>query len=142
MVHQSGWGPALGQRHPERVEHELGAEAGAHRPSQRTGHAYDNALAESWADPLKTEPVADRVWRSRSQLELVVVEYIGRFNHVRLQSALGFVPPAEYELRWELSQFETLTAKTVTTAIEGRTADRWSLRSTVRIPRWHKTENS
>ena len=33
------------------------------------GDAYDNALAESFVDSFKTELIADRVWRSRSQLE-------------------------------------------------------------------------
>ena len=34
------------------------------------GDAYDNAMAESFVDTFKTELIADRVWRSRSQLEL------------------------------------------------------------------------
>jgi transposase InsO family protein len=37
------------------------------------GDAYDNALAESFVDRFKTELIADRVWRTRSQLELAVV---------------------------------------------------------------------
>jgi len=61
------------------------------------GDAYDNALAESFVDSFKTELISDRVWRSRSQLELAVVEYIGWFNHDRLHEALGDVPPAEWE---------------------------------------------
>ena len=61
------------------------------------GDAYDNALAESFVDSFKTELIADRVWRSRSQLELAVVEYIGWFNHDRLHQALGDRPPAEFE---------------------------------------------
>jgi putative transposase len=61
------------------------------------GDAYDNALAESFVDSFKTELIADRVWRSRSQLELAVVEYIGWFNHDRLHEALDDVPPAEME---------------------------------------------
>lgn len=32
-------------------------------------------MAESFVDTFKTELVTDRVWRSRSQLELSVVEY-------------------------------------------------------------------
>jgi hypothetical protein len=59
--------------------------------------AKSNALAESWVDSLKTELIQDRVWRTRSQLELAVVEYIGWFNHIRLHSSLGFRPPAEFE---------------------------------------------
>ena len=58
------------------------------------GDAYDNALAESFVDSFKTELISDRVWRSRSQLELAVVEHIGWFNHTRLHEALGDIPPA------------------------------------------------
>jgi putative transposase len=61
------------------------------------GDAYDNAMAESFVDSFKTELIADRVWRTRSQLELAAVEYIAWFNHQRLHSALGDLPPAEYE---------------------------------------------
>jgi putative transposase len=61
------------------------------------GDAYDNALAESFVDSFKTELIADRVWRTRNQLELAVVEYLGWFNSARLHQALGDVPPAEFE---------------------------------------------
>jgi putative transposase len=61
------------------------------------GDAYDNALAESFVDSFKTELIADRVWRTRAQLELAVVEYISWFNHDRLHEALGDVPPVEFE---------------------------------------------
>ena len=45
------------------------------------GDAYDNALAESFVDSFKTELIADRVWRTRTQLELAIVEYVAWFNH-------------------------------------------------------------
>lgn len=61
------------------------------------GDAYDNAMAESFVDTFKTELVADRSWRSRSQLELAVVEYVSWFNHERLHESLGDLPPAEFE---------------------------------------------
>jgi len=61
------------------------------------GDAFDNALAESFVDSFKTELIADRVWRTRSQLELAVVEYVGWFNHSRLHQALGDIPPVEFE---------------------------------------------
>jgi putative transposase len=61
------------------------------------GDAYDNAMAESFVDTFKTELIADRVWRTRSQLELAVVQYIGWFNHRRLHESLGDIPPVEYE---------------------------------------------
>ena len=40
------------------------------------GDAYDNAMAESFVDSFKTELIADRVWPSRSQLELAIVEWV------------------------------------------------------------------
>jgi len=61
------------------------------------GDAYDNAMAESFVDSFKTELIVDRVWRSRSQLELAVVEYLSWFNHDRLHQALGDIPPVEFE---------------------------------------------
>ena len=65
------------------------------------GDAYDNALAESFVDSFKTELIADRVWQTRTQLELAVVEYIAWFNHQRLHESLGDIPPAEHELLHE-----------------------------------------
>src|SRR5580765_3473941 len=61
------------------------------------GDAYDNALAESFVDSFKTELIGDRVWRSRTQLELAVVEYIGWYNATRQHESLGYIPPLEYE---------------------------------------------
>jgi putative transposase len=61
------------------------------------GDAYDNALAESFVDTFKTELITDRVWRTRTQLELAIVEYVGWFNNDRLHESLGDIPPAEFE---------------------------------------------
>jgi putative transposase len=61
------------------------------------GDAFDNALAESFVDTFKTELITDRVWRTRTQLELAIVEYVGWFNQARLHHALGDRPPAEFE---------------------------------------------
>jgi putative transposase len=61
------------------------------------GDAYDNALAESFVDSFKTELIRDRVWKTRSQLELAIVEYVAWFNNERLHTSLGGIPPAEYE---------------------------------------------
>jgi putative transposase len=61
------------------------------------GDAFDNALAESFVDTFKTELIADRVWRTRSQLELAIVEWVAWFNTTRLHESLGDIPPAEFE---------------------------------------------
>jgi putative transposase len=61
------------------------------------GDAYDNSMAESFVDTFKTELIADRVWRTRSQLELAIVEWVAWFNTERLHESLTDVPPAELE---------------------------------------------
>ncbi len=61
------------------------------------GDAYDNAMAESFVDTFKTELIADRVWRTRGQLELTIVEWVAWFNNDRLHESLGDIPPAEFE---------------------------------------------
>jgi putative transposase len=77
------------------------------------GDAYDNALAESFVDSFKTELIADRVWRTRSQLELAVVEYIGWYNAARLHESLGDIPPLEYEQKHRAREPTTLAEVTV-----------------------------
>jgi transposase InsO family protein len=61
------------------------------------GDAYDNAMAESFVDSFKTELIRDRVWTSRSQLELAIVQWVAWFNNDRLHESLGDRPPAEIE---------------------------------------------
>jgi putative transposase len=77
------------------------------------GDAYDNALAESFLDSFKTELIADRVWRTRSQLELGAVEYIGWYNAARLHESLGDIPPSEYEQLHALERPITLVGASV-----------------------------
>ncbi len=72
------------------------------------GDAYDNALAESFVDSFKTELIADRVWRTRAQLELAIVEYISWFNHDRIHEALGDIPPVEFETTLSARRTETV----------------------------------
>jgi putative transposase len=64
------------------------------------GDAYDNAMAESFVDTFKTELIKDRVWQTRSQLELAVLEWVDWFNNRRLHESLGDIPPAEFEAAW------------------------------------------
>ena len=61
------------------------------------GDAYDNALAESFVDTVKTELIRDRVWRTQTQLEHAITGYIGWYNQTRLHESLDDMPPAEYE---------------------------------------------
>jgi putative transposase len=74
------------------------------------GDAYDNARAESFVDSFKTELIADRVWTSRSQLELAIVEYVAWFNNTRLHEALNDRPPRELEELYVVQRQPTRTS--------------------------------
>jgi putative transposase len=76
------------------------ADAGVLASLGSTGDAYDNALAESFVDTFKTELINDRIWRTRSQLELAIVEWVGWFNSARLHESLGDLAPEEFERRY------------------------------------------
>ncbi|MDQ2897880.1 MAG: integrase core domain-containing protein, partial [Actinomycetota bacterium] len=69
----------------------------------------DNAMAESFVDSFKTELINDRAWRTRTQLELAVVEYVAWFNTVRLHSSLGNIPPVEHEQAHRIAHAELLS---------------------------------
>jgi transposase InsO family protein len=73
--------------------------------------ALANALAESFVDSFKTELIADRVWRTRTQLELAIVEWVGWFNSIRLHSSLKDLSPLQFE---ELSNIHRISIKSKT----------------------------
>lgn len=73
-----------------------------------TGDAYDNSMAESFVDTFKTELITDRVWRTRTQLELAIVEWVGWFNHERLHGEINDIPPAEHEALYAAQSPSTL----------------------------------
>jgi putative transposase len=68
------------------------------------GDAFDNALAESFVDSFKTELIKDRVWETRSQLELAILEYVQWFNYDRLHQSLDDRPPVEVEELYRAAQ--------------------------------------
>jgi transposase InsO family protein len=72
------------------------------------GDAYDNAMAESFVDSFKTELIRDRVWRSNTQLELAIVEYVAWFNTRRIHSSIENRPPVEHENEWRSAQLEAI----------------------------------
>lgn len=74
------------------------AAAGAAPSVGSVGDAYDNALAESTIGLFKTELIKLRgPWRTVEQVEIATLEYVDWFNHRRLHSAAGDIPPAELE---------------------------------------------
>jgi putative transposase len=76
-------------------------EANGFRQSMsRRANCWDNAPMESFFATLKRELVNDAHFRTRDQARAAVFEFVEVFyNRQRLHSALGYVPPAEYEER-------------------------------------------
>lgn len=64
----------------------------------RRGNPYDNAQAESFMKTLKYEEVYRTEYRDLADAYASIGEFIERvYNEKRLHSALGYVPPAEFE---------------------------------------------
>ncbi len=73
-------------------------EAGIDASIGTVGDALDNALMESTIGLYKTELIKPRgPWRTLAGVELATAEYVDWFNTRRLHTAIGGVPPAEYE---------------------------------------------
>jgi putative transposase len=73
-------------------------DAGAVASIGSVGDSYDNALAESVIGLYKTECVhREGPWRSVDDVELATLNWVWWFNETRLHSALGHIPPIEYE---------------------------------------------
>lgn len=94
LVHQSDAGSQYTAiRYADRL-----AEAGAIASIGSVGDSYDNAMAESVIGLYKAECVRlDGPFRTLDELELATLSWVHYFNEHRLHSAIGYVPPAEFE---------------------------------------------
>ena len=64
----------------------------------RRGNPYDNAACESFMKTLKYEEVYRNEYRDFQEAHASLAEFLKRvYNQTRLHSALGYVPPAEFE---------------------------------------------
>jgi transposase InsO family protein len=62
------------------------------------GDSYDNAMAEALNGTFKAELIHRcGPWKNRSQAEIAIYEWIAWYNHTRLHTSIGGIPPAEYE---------------------------------------------
>jgi len=94
LIHHSDRGSQyLSIRYSERL-----MEAGVEPSVGSKGDSYDNALAETINGLYKAELIHRRApWKTRQSLELATLEWVAWFNHQRLHSAIGYIPPAEAE---------------------------------------------
>ena len=64
----------------------------------RLGRPYDNGNCERFFRTLKQEEINTKEYKDLEDLRLHVAEFIDRYyNQKRLHSALGYLPPAEFE---------------------------------------------
>ena len=64
----------------------------------RKGNPYDNAACESFMKTLKYEEVYRNEYRDFAEARASIGEFLERvYNQKRLHSALGYLPPAEFE---------------------------------------------
>ena len=71
---------------------------GAQISMSRKGNPYDNAACESFVKTLKYEEVYRSEYRDLADAYAQIGEFLERvYNQQRLHSALGYVPPAEFE---------------------------------------------
>jgi putative transposase len=64
----------------------------------RKGNPYDNAACESFMKTLKYEEVYRNEYRDFHEARASIQEFLERvYNQKRLHSALGYLPPAEFE---------------------------------------------
>jgi putative transposase len=75
------------------------------------GDAFDNALMESFFGTLKIELVDRRRWRTRQEIDTALLSYIeGWYNPLRLQHALGWRSPLEFEDHYRAGHDLTVAA--------------------------------
>ena len=69
-----------------------------HISMSRKGNPYDNAACESFMKTLKHEEVYRNEYRDLQEAHACIVDFLERvYNRHRLHSALGYLPPAEFE---------------------------------------------
>ena len=97
LVHHSDRGTQyVSMRYTARL-----AEAGIAPSVGSRGDSYDNALAESIIGLFKTEVIQRKgPWRHLEAVEFATLSWVDWFNHRRLLEPIGYVPPAEYEARY------------------------------------------
>jgi transposase InsO family protein len=73
----------------------------------RKGNPWDNAACESFMKTLKYEQVYRSEYRDLAEAHASIAEFLDQvYNQHRLHSALGYVPPAEFEAGLTLQKYK------------------------------------
>ncbi|MFE6872856.1 IS3 family transposase [Kitasatospora sp. NPDC057692] len=94
LIHHSDRGSQyVSIRYTERL-----AEVGAAASVGSVADSYDNAMAEALNGTFKAELIEHQgPWRDFDEVERAVFQWVAWYNGERLHSALGYMPPDEYE---------------------------------------------
>jgi transposase InsO family protein len=77
------------------------------------GDSYDNAMAEALNGTFKAELVhLHGPWKTRTQLEYAIIEWVHWYNTTRLHTQIGDIPPIEKETDWYRQNTPALKAGT------------------------------
>ena len=80
----------------------------------RKGNPWDNAQCESFMKTLKYEEVLRNEYRDLAEARASIVEFIEKvYNQKRLHSALGYLPPAEFEAQLAAQKTEAAARQLV-----------------------------
>jgi transposase InsO family protein len=94
LVHHSD----RGVQYASKAYTDLLKEHGIGISMSRRGNPYDNAKAESFMKTLKYEEVYRTEYRDFDEARRQIGQFIeGIYNQKRLHSALGYLPPVEFE---------------------------------------------
>jgi putative transposase len=94
LIHHSD----RGVQYASHVYTEVLKQHGATVSMSRKGNPYDNAACESFMKTLKQEEVYRNEYRDFQDAHGSIGEFLERvYNQKRLHSALGYLPPAEFE---------------------------------------------
>jgi putative transposase len=80
----------------------------------RKGNPWDNAAVESFMKTLKYEEVLRNEYRDLAEARASIVQFLEQvYNQKRLHSALGYVPPAEFEAQLAIEKKEAAARQLV-----------------------------
>jgi transposase InsO family protein len=74
-------------------------ELGFMQSMNRPGAMTDNAHIESFFHSMKSDTIHGKIFNNDRAIKKEIKSYMPFYNHVRIHSSLGYIPPAKYELQ-------------------------------------------